>query len=205
MPGTKIDEAKLDVQKLVPRTAMATVSTGAAIIRSSPEEIQRHLESTWSVLHDHDQQPAPPPPPPPPPPEQLGPFNWSPIVFGGGVPVGGWAQLTLFRTGGYNFTGHFHGSGAPSYDTSCVFAVRDAGGTVYTFSHRGRVHGTFESGSRDDDWGDSGTNPALAAGWGNLAAAWSWHANAAANGDFGQLFDQAVKALGQAAAVIAIV
>src|SRR6266849_3779151 len=31
------------------------------------------------------------------------------------------------------------------------------------------VHGTFEPGSRDDDWGNSGNNPALAAGWADFS------------------------------------
>jgi hypothetical protein len=45
--------------------------------------------------------------------ERLGPSAWNPIV-------------TLFRSGAFSFAGHFHDSGATSYDVSCVFAVRDA-------------------------------------------------------------------------------
>jgi hypothetical protein len=132
-------------------------------------------------------------------------LNWNPIVFGGGVPVGGWAQLTLHSNGAVNYSGHFHDSGGISYDMTCVYAVRAGDGTVYTFAHKGRVHGTFEAGSRDDDWGDSPTSPALAAGWAALTGAWSWHAEAGANADIGQLVDAAVKAVGEAAAVIAII
>ncbi|HXZ69625.1 MAG TPA: hypothetical protein VEH31_01985, partial [Streptosporangiaceae bacterium] len=127
------------------------------------------------------------------------------IVFGGGVPVGGWAQLTLFRNGAVNFTGHFHVSGAPSYNVTCTFAVRASDGTVYTFTRTGRVHGTFEAGSRDFDWGDNPTNTAVAAGWANLAAGWSWQARAGANADIGALVDSAVHAVGQVASVIAII
>jgi len=138
-------------------------------------------------------------------PQTLGPWDTGYITFSGGTPVGGYSQLTLRSDGSYNFTGHFHVSGAPSYNTALVYAVRDANNTVYTFSHRGRVHGTFEAGSRDDDWGDSGVNPALAAGWPALWQSWTWHWNAAVNIDIGALVGTAVQAVGYAAAVIAII
>jgi len=86
-----------------------------------------------------------------------------------------------------------------------VFAVRSGDGTVYTFSHRGRVHGTFEAGSRDDDWGEGPTHDAVAAGWQRLADSLNWQANAAANADFEVILDATVKAVGAAASVIAII
>jgi hypothetical protein len=144
------------------------------------------------------------PPPPPPLPEELGPFSFNPIVFDDGVPVGGWAQLTLFRSGVINFSGHLHVSGAPSYDTACVYAVR-GGDKIYTFVHTGRVHGTFEAGSRDDDWGEGPTHANVAEGWPSLAADLSWHASATVNPDIGAFVDAAVKAVGAAATVIAII
>jgi hypothetical protein len=134
---------------------------------------------------------------------QLGPWNTGPIVFGGGVPVGGWAQLTLYSNGSYNFTGHFHGSGATSYDTALVWAVKSWPGTVYTFAHKGRVHGTFEAGSRDDDWGDSGTSSALAQGWGDLWASWRWSARV--NLDIAPIISDIIQAIGATGSVIAIV
>lgn len=136
---------------------------------------------------------------------QLGPFGVNPIVFGGGVPVGGWCQLTLYSNGAYNFSGHFHDSGATSYNMSCVYAVRDGSGTVFTFSHRGEVHGTFDSGSRDDDWNISGVNPAIAAAWLPLAMGWSWTVRSGANLDFGGLLDAAIGAVGTATKIVAIV
>lgn len=134
---------------------------------------------------------------------QLGPWNTGPIVFGGGTPVGGWGQLTLFSNGAYNFSGHFHDSGATSYDTALVFAVKSWSGTVYTFAHKGRVHGTFEAGSRDDDWGDNGTHPALAQGWGDLWAGWRWSART--NLDLGPIISDIIRAIGATGSVIAIV
>ncbi|MHC5729778.1 MAG: hypothetical protein ACYTXY_37795, partial [Nostoc sp.] len=108
--------------------------------------------------------------------------------------------------GSYSFTGHFHDSGATSYDTSLVFALKDdVDGSVFTFSHTGRTHGTFEAGSRNDDWGVSGTNPALAAAWGGISSNYNWSWNAGANLDLTSTLDGATKAVGFAAAVIAIV
>jgi hypothetical protein len=127
------------------------------------------------------------------------------IAFSGGVPVGGYSHLSLFPNGAFSFTGHFHVSGAPSYNMELVWVIRSKAGTVYTFAHGGRVHGTFEAGSRNDDWGNSNTNPALAAAWADISAGYSWRWNAGANLDIGSMVDQAVKAIGQVAAVVAIV
>ena len=206
MPPDIPDTSRI-IGGFVPSSSEATVSAGASAVRYAADVRHDEFVSLWKALHSHVEHVVPPPPPPPPPPlpEQLGPFSWNPIVFGGGVPVGGWAQLTLFRNGAVNFTGHFHDSGGTSYDMTCTFAVRASDGTVYTFTRSGRVHGTFEPGSRDFDWGDNPTNTAVAAGWANLVAGWSWQAKAGANVDIGALVDSAVKAVGQAAAVIAII
>src|SRR4029453_18857323 len=106
---------------------------------------------------------------------QLGPWHTGPIVFPDGIAVGGYADLTLHQNGAFNFSGHMHVSGAISYDHTFVWAVRDSNvpATVYVFARAGRLHGTFEAGSRDDDWGRSEINPALAAGWSALVRGWS--------------------------------
>ena len=206
MSGDTRDASEM-LSELVPLTSVATVSAGASAEQFDSDVRNRELVSVWDALHSHIQVVVPPPPPPPPPalPSQLGPFDWNPIVFGGGVPVGGWAQLTLFQNGAVNFTGHFHDSGGTSYDMTCTFAVRASDGTVYTFTKTGRVHGTFEAGSRDFDWGDNPTNTAVGAGWANLASGWSWQAKAGANVDIGALVHSAVQAVGEAASVVAII
>ncbi|GAA2292267.1 hypothetical protein GCM10010149_44810 [Nonomuraea roseoviolacea subsp. roseoviolacea] len=129
----------------------------------------------------------------------LGPWD-ARIGFKDGVAVGGWANLALHESGAYNFSGHFHVSGAISYDTAFAWAVRDSVGDIYLFSHSGRVHGTFESGSRDDDWGDSQVKPAVHEGWPLLAAGWSWRWEARVNADLGVFLDAIIKvvAAGQA-------
>src|SRR6266540_100920 len=83
---------------------------------------------------------------------QVGPLDTGPIHFDGGVPVRGWAQLTLFQTGGLNFVGHFHDSGLPSYDVQFAVAVRSQLGVLYTLGRQGHMGGTFDPASRDFDW-----------------------------------------------------
>jgi hypothetical protein len=191
------------LHRLVPIAAQAKADAGGSFTAMREEELSRQLAVIWQALHPHE--PSPPLQLPPPPlPTQIGPLNWT-IVFGGGVPVGGWAQLTLYQNGAVNYTGHFHDSGGIGYGVSCVMAVRASDGTVYTFSNKGTVGGTFGGGSRDHDWSDNPTSSAIAAGWANLAAGWSWHGTAGANVDPWSLVDSAVKAVGGAASVIAII
>ncbi len=153
-------------------------------------------------------QPKPPPPPPAPLPTQIGPFNSGSITFDGGVPVGGWSQLTLYQNGSYVFSGHFHDSGAPSYNDSLVWGVRTSSGVLFTFSHSGHMAGTFQSGSRDDDWNVQGTSAALAGAWPDLARGWRWRWEAGVNMDLGALVQSvkdAINAVDTVVQVIAIV
>jgi hypothetical protein len=142
-------------------------------------------------------------PPPPPPPGQLD-FNIPSITFDNGVPVGGNAHLTLWNNGNYVFSGHFHDSGATEYNMQLVIAVSD-GAHAYTFEHQGHVSGTFESGSRDNDWNDTGTHPELVASWSNIAARNSWSWKADANSDLSNLVNAAVGILGTGLGIVAIV
>lgn len=149
-------------------------------------------------------KPSPPPPPPGLP--VIGPLSWPNITFDGGVPVGGWANLTLWPDGSYDFEGHFHDSGAPSYNDALAWAIKDTTtNTAYSFLHTGHMAGTFESGSRDDTWSTSGKNDALAAGWANLSAGYVWQANAAVNWDANSLVNEVIAALGIVLGVIGIV
>ena len=133
---------------------------------------------------------------------QLGPWVWNPIVFGDGVAVGGWAQLTIYQDGSVNFTGHLHDSGGISYDTNTVFTVMNqTNGNVYVVAHRGRVHGTFEAGSRDDDWGGGDKQQAIADDWGTLSWAWKWRAVSQVTADWGPVLDDIIKAVAAGQAI----
>ena len=138
---------------------------------------------------------------------QLGPWQTGYITYPAGVPVGGYASLTLRSDGTYEFTGHFHDSGAPSYDDHLVWGVRASDGFAFTFAHRGHMAGTFEAGSRDDDWNVTGYNTDIAAHWDALQG-WNWQWRADVNwdvvGDLTRIID-ALKQVGQVVAVIAVV
>lgn len=127
------------------------------------------------------------------------------ITFGGGVPVGGWANLTVFGDGSYNFSGHLHDSGATSYDTGVVFALRASNGTVFTFSNTGKVHGTFSFGSRDHDWNVSGVNPALASAWESVNRGNTWQMRARASLDLVGMFNDIKTVIGFVQQVVAVV
>jgi hypothetical protein len=174
------------------------------LLRSGDKQYVEQQDPDWKAILANLPKQLPAFDTHPPVAKKLGPWDTGYITFGGGIPVGGYAQLTLNQNGAYNFTGHFHNSGAPSYNAGLVFAVRSGNGTVYTFAHHGRVHGTFWAGSRDDDWQNSGVSPALTAGWVDLSNAWSYHWSAAVP-PTGDLAPWLVQALGSAATVIAIV
>jgi uncharacterized protein with LGFP repeats len=97
-----------------------------------------------------------------------------------GIPVDGWAQLTVYSDGSYNFVGHFHDDGFLSFNESIVIGLVSSSGVLYTFTHKGSVAGFDEFwNSSDEDWNTSGTNPALAAGWSDLqqGVQWYWRSN----------------------------
>ncbi|WP_261564410.1 hypothetical protein [Frankia gtarii] len=135
---------------------------------------------------------------------QITPVNRS-ITFKGGTPVGGWMRLTLNSDGTYRYSGHLHVSGAPSYNDEVVVAVSAANGTTFTFSHTGRLHGTFESGSRDDDWNRSGYRHAIRDAWPALSRSWHSQSRATVNWDAAAAVNSVVSALRTAGAVVGTV
>jgi hypothetical protein len=132
-------------------------------------------------------------------------FDTKRIGFRNGVPVGGWSHLTLYADGRYHFTGHFHVSGAPSYKVGLVWMVRSATGQVFQFTKQGKLHGTFDSGSRDCDWDLAGNNEDVRRAWADITR--SWHANwkADVNFDLNGLIDQVKKLVEVAGQVVKIV
>lgn len=136
-------------------------------------------------------------------------MNWNNITFDNGVPVGGWASLTVYGDGEYEFSGHFHDSGATSYNTNMVWAFRSGDGTVFTFTDSGHEAGTAElifGGSRDHDWDDTGTNPQLQADWSNIQQqGWSWQAQTDTSLDVGTLFNDIKPYIGYIQTVVSVV
>jgi hypothetical protein len=131
-------------------------------------------------------------------------FDSGPITFPDPTPVGGWSKLYLNEMGQYTFTGGFHDSGAVSFNDSLLWVLRTNSGTAFTFAHTGQVFGTFEPGSRDDNWTTQGVNPAIAASWSELVgASWQWKAHVDWN--LKGLFDEIQSAIGIIKQVIAVV
>jgi len=135
--------------------------------------------------------------------DQIGPWHRD-ISFSGPTPVGGWINLTIFSNGAYNYSGHLRDSGAPSYNDESVWGVKSGSGTIYLFTHTGRMHGTFESGSRNDDWTQSHTNPAIAADWSNLAGHWSYKSDVHVNFNVAAVISGIETALKIAGPIIAL-
>lgn len=132
-------------------------------------------------------------------------FDWNPIVFGGGVAVGGSSHLTIRKDGSYSFSGHFHDSGGLEYNMSLAWAVKDANDQVYTFATQGHVAGTFESGSRDYNWANDAQNDAIANNWAAIVAANHATASATADGDITALVNGLIGTLGTVLGIVAIV
>ena len=132
-------------------------------------------------------------------------FDVDSIVFDDGVSVGGFAHLTLRKDGTFSFTGHFHDSGAVEFNVGLVWGVKDSANRLYTFQHSGHVAGTFEPGSRDDDWNVDGRNDAIAQHWTALAAGSGSTLKASASLDMVNLTNAVIGAAGMVLGVVAIV
>jgi len=137
-------------------------------------------------------------------PDQLD-WDSGPIVFDNGVPVGGYSHLTLRKDGTYSFSGHFHDSGGTEYNMGLVWGVKDTQNRAYTFKHSGHVSGTFEPGSRDDDWSIDGQNDEIAKHWASIVAGNYAIWQASANLDLTNLVNSIIGALGTVLGVVGIV
>jgi uncharacterized protein with LGFP repeats len=129
----------------------------------------------------------------------------SDITLGGGVPVGGWANLTVSADGSYHFTGHLHDSGFASYNDSVMVGLVSPSGILYTIPpHTGHMAGTIESGSRDDNWDITGNDPVLANAWADLEGCRAYFATHAGS-DWNPLVGQIEQAAGIVLSVVGIV
>jgi hypothetical protein len=127
------------------------------------------------------------------------------VTFSGSTPVGGWVHLTVFADGSYDFSGHLHDSGFPSYDDSLVLGIISPSGVLYTFAHTGHVSGTDEpGGSRDDNWNVLGNNGQIAANWADLeGASGQWQVSTSS--DWNNLLNQLQQVLQAAQPVMNVI
>ena len=129
-------------------------------------------------------------------------------TFASGIAAGGSTHITLFRTGNFEFSGHMHDSGALAYNYSVACVLKDADGRAYSFAHTGNIAGTFESGSRDDNWWDEGGNELLAEGWRAVVASAGIEGvrnEARVSTDVGALVNNLLAGGGAVAGVVALV
>jgi hypothetical protein len=131
-------------------------------------------------------------------------FDFNPIVFDNGVPVGGFSHLTIRQDGSYTFSGHFHDSGADEFNMSLVWAVKDSQNLVYTVQHVGHVAGTFESGPRDDDWQVDSIDGRIADNWAFLGTGSFGTPTANANADLVNVINSLIGTVGTVVGVIAL-
>jgi hypothetical protein len=146
---------------------------GGRITRFNPEKIKNDavLDQFFREIEPNEARPLPTPRAKPSIAEDTGY-----ISFPDPTSVGGYANVGLFPNGAFNYSGHYHDSGAPPYDFTLVCGVSiftGGRGTIFTFTKTGTVHG-WDPGSRDFDWNDSGTNPALAAAWPGTSDGHGW-------------------------------
>jgi hypothetical protein len=131
------------------------------------------------------------------PPASIGPINAS-YTFDSGVAAGGGSDFTVWPDGSYVFEGHLHDSGAASYNDNVVCVIKDnLTDTAHVLSgHSGHMAGTFESGSRDDNWNISSRKADLQSDWNNFNSGWQWDCEADVNSDLNSITDKAIAAVG---------
>jgi hypothetical protein len=132
-------------------------------------------------------------------------FDFNPIVFGGGTPVGGNAHVTVRQDGSFLFSGHFHDSGAPDFNDAIVVAIKDSQNIVYTFQHTAHMSGTFSSGSRDDDGRIDSRDDRLSNNWGYIATGSSGRARSTTSADITNIVNGLIGSLGTVLGVVGIV
>ncbi len=130
--------------------------------------------------------------------------DWPSIRFGKGVPVGGSAHLKVWSDGRYEFGGHLHDSGATTYKTVVGFILKSSAGRAYSFVHKGKVHGTFSSGSRNDNWNDTGVNKDIATHWKEFSK-YTWKSSASTKLNADELLEDLQTAAAVAGTVISVV
>jgi hypothetical protein len=132
-------------------------------------------------------------------------MKWDPIVFDGGIPVSGSAELRHSTEGRWEFTGHFHDSGFSPFEVGLLFAIRTSKGALFTFASEGSVSGTLGTGTRDFKWNVSGTDGDIKAAWGDLQAGYSWQAQSGTGAEWGGLWAEVKGALGEINSITSVV
>ncbi|MGA9150093.1 MAG: hypothetical protein WBZ36_05915 [Candidatus Nitrosopolaris sp.] len=93
-------------------------------------------------------------------------YNSPPNI--GGQDIDAHANFGINNNGYWWFTGHVHDSGPTAYNYVCAVSlidVKDSKGNTPVLYHQGKVHGTFDPGSRDDSWDVPNQSAVFAENW----------------------------------------
>ncbi len=201
--ATMVNEVRSSRHLRVGQSATSSVET---------VDVQKLSVDPWFLAFENTFKdvPAPPPAPPEIVPAALPSISLAanPVNFDNGVPVGGWSNISLYPNGWFNFVGHFHDSGAPSYNLDFVWSIWRPGGALIMIGTQGHMAGTFESGSRNFDWNIQQNRPDIAGEWANLSNGYWWRWDAHVQWDVAAAMDsikRAIQAAQQIASVIAII
>jgi hypothetical protein len=121
--------------------------------------------------------------------------------------IAGSFQLTLDPNGNYSFSGQANNS-VPfvTYNYSIAVVVAGSDGTAYAFGYSGGI-GATPFGNNNLSWGpQTGNNPTVQQKWDvSLGRGWSYHWNASATADIGQLLQGLLNDLSAAGTIVSTV
>jgi hypothetical protein len=107
-------------------------------------------------------------------------------------PVG----VTMNSDGSYNFTGQLNNSAYAPYNYSAVVALQSKSGAVFVFSVSRSIGSGLPLSNNNDQWDNSGHNPAIKAAWLDLQAGCKYFYRGAAIPDWQTLMADIQKAAG---------
>jgi hypothetical protein len=86
--------------------------------------------------------------------------------------VSGTMSLGVSNTGEWGFTGSAHDSGpwGDNYFLGVILDATNAAGAHFGQGHSGFVHGTFDFGSRDDNFTDTGSDQSITDNWSSIVS-----------------------------------
>jgi hypothetical protein len=121
--------------------------------------------------------------------------------------ITGSVNVTLDKTGSYNYSGSIHNTNTMTYSVSLVVMVRSSKGTVFTFGVSQTVNGvvTDPFGSHDSSWNNNGNNTAIESAWNDLQAETDYRYKWSASFDLTDTWNSLKGEIGDIATVVAVV
>jgi hypothetical protein len=124
-------------------------------------------------------------------------INFPHIVFKSGVAADADTHLTFRQDGTYTFSGHFHDSGAASYDVSIAAAVKDSLNQAYVCVQSGHIGGLVDPANRTFPWDYTKQDARISDFWPNIVMGYSAQAHADISVNESALVSGVIDALGE--------